>query len=90
METISSKALSDQSSDAEKDKKVPVPLAGESVPCYPAAGETGSNAAQVPEGNLTDALKIIFLVSNCCRTAEAEAEADHRFVESRANTLDTD
>ena len=51
LDTNRSKALSDQSSDARKDKKVPVPLAGESVSCYPAAGEAGSNAAQVPEGN---------------------------------------
>ena len=56
-----SKALSDQSSDAEKDKKVPMPLAGEFVPCYSAAGEAGSNAAQVPEGNLTNALAIILI-----------------------------
>ena len=50
--------------------------------------EAGSNAAQVPEGNLTDALAIIIVGSDCCRTAEAEA--GHGFVESRANTLDTD
>ena len=65
LNTSKSTALSDQSSDTEKDKKVQVPLAGESVPCYPAAGEAGSNAAQVTEGNLTDALPIILLGSNC-------------------------
>ena len=88
MDTSRSKALSDQSSDAEKDKKVPVPLAGESVPCYPAGGEAGSKAAQVPEGNLTDALAITLKGSDCC--SSAKAEADYGFVESRANTLDTD
>ena len=65
MDTSRSKALSDQRSDAEIDKKVPVPLAGESVPCYPAAGEAGSKAAQVPEGNFTDALAITLKGSDC-------------------------
>ena len=70
MDASSLKLLSGHILHAKADKKVPVPLAGKSVRRCPAGGEAGSNAAQVPEGNSTDALAIIPIGSKCCTSCQ--------------------